>query len=150
MGQGVGGVRREEGVVVCTAITWHQFRLPVAGLVPSAPSDRASLVIGGQVSPGLSLAIPLRHRERLRIHVERTGHLGGRPILPACAGACPPTQPDQALSLGTADVRGEHALTARGATSTPAADQRGAVAVAGRPPLSTDERSSGRPATASY
>jgi hypothetical protein len=71
------------------------------------------LAIGGQVSPGLSLAVPMRHRERLRIHFELSGHRGARPILPACAGACPSPQPDQAFSLGTAGVRAERPLTAR-------------------------------------
>lgn len=80
---------------------------------PSLEAGISVVAISGQLSPGLSLAVPLHRHERLRVHLELSGHRGSRPVLPACAGACSPTRPDQAFSFGTAGVRAERPLIAR-------------------------------------
>lgn len=72
-----------------------------------------STLLAGHSSTGLSLALPVHTRERLRIHLELTGFRGERPRYWACGSDCEPPQPVAAFSLGTAGVRAVRTLPAR-------------------------------------
>lgn len=81
----------------------------------TSPSVEAgiSLLVVGQFSTGLSLALPVFTRERLRLHLEFTGFRPERPNYWACGSACQPPQPVDHFSLGTAGVRAVRSLPAR-------------------------------------
>jgi len=72
-----------------------------------------SLMVVDQVSTGVSLALLVHSRERLRIHLELTGFRPERPSYWACGSDCQPPRPVDAFSLGTAGVRAVRTLPAR-------------------------------------